>query len=80
MGRTRKKRKRERQAIKYLARAAKNEIARRTELQAAQRREGIRLAAEVAGWPATTAALMIAKGMGAREALVSFMTALEHVQ
>lgn len=80
MPRTRKMRKQERQAMKYLARAAQGEIDRRAELQAAIEREGIRRAAEAAGWPLSTAELMIAKGMATREALESFMTALERVQ
>jgi hypothetical protein len=76
----RKKQKREERDRKIFARAVQAEIDRRAELQAAMRREGIRLAAEAAGWPLSTAELMIAKGMATREALESFMTALERVQ
>jgi hypothetical protein len=79
MPRTRKKRKQERQAMKYLARAAQGEIDRRAELQAAIEREGIRLAAEAAGWPLSTAALMIARGVTARGALLAFLEASGHV-
>jgi hypothetical protein len=80
MGRKVKKREQERRAMKYFAQAVRNEIDRRTELQAARRREGIRLAAEAAGWPLSAAALMIDHGMTARGALLLFLTALEYVQ
>jgi len=72
----RKERKREERDRKRFAQAVQNEIDRR----AAMRREGIRLAAEAAGWPLSTAALMIEHGVTARGALLSFLEASEHVQ
>ena len=66
--------------MRYLAEAARNEIARRTELQAAMRREGIRLAVTAAGWPASTATILIDSGLTARGTLFSLLDATERVQ
>jgi hypothetical protein len=76
----RKKQKQERRAMKYFAQAVQSEVDRRTELEAAIEREGIRRAAELTGWPLATAALMIEHGLTARGALLSFLEASEHVQ